>query len=108
MLEASRLARMLIEERLLATTTSYAIESDMINDVEHKVNPQLTTTSEDEVKVWGYMMTQCSLKAGLQKIGEKSTTAAMQELAQLHVVDTWKAMDQAKRSKCGLCLCYCF
>ncbi len=99
MLEASRPAWMLIEERLLATTTRNAIESDMINNVEHKVNPQLTTKSEDEVKVWGYMMIQCSLKAGLQKFGEKGTTAAMQELAQLHVVDTWKAMDPMKLSQ---------
>jgi hypothetical protein len=87
------------EERLLATTTSNAIELDMINDVEHKVDPQLTTMSEDEVKVWGYIMTQYSLKAGLQKFGKKGTTAAKQELTQLHVMDTRKAMDPMKLSQ---------
>jgi hypothetical protein len=56
-LEASRLARMSKEERFLATTTINSIELDMIDNVEHKFNPQLTMTPEDEVKVWGYMMT---------------------------------------------------
>jgi hypothetical protein len=64
-LEASRLVWMSKEERLLATTMSNTIESDTIDDVEHKVDSQLTMMSEDEVKVWGYIMTQYSLKVGL-------------------------------------------
>ncbi len=38
-------------------------------------------------------MTQYNLKAGLKKFGEKGTSAAMEELMQLHIMDTWKAMD---------------
>ena len=54
--------------------------------------------SEDEMKVWGCLMTQYNLKPGLRKFGEKGATAAMDELTQLHVMDTWTAMDPSKLS----------
>jgi hypothetical protein len=49
--------------------------------------------------VWGYMMTQYNLKAGLRKFGDKGKTAAMEEMMQLHIMDTWKVMDPAKLSR---------
>ncbi len=52
----------------------------------------MTTTSEDKLKVWGYVMTQYSLKLGLRKFGSKGQTAAVKELTQLHVMDTWTPM----------------
>ena len=52
----------------------------------------MTTTSKDELKVWGYIMTQYNLKPGLRKFGTKGQTAAVKELTQLHVMDTWTPM----------------
>jgi hypothetical protein len=54
------------------------------------------TKSEDEMKVWGYLMTQYNLKPGLRKFGERGATAARDDLTQLHIMDTWKAMDLSK------------
>jgi hypothetical protein len=39
------------------------------------------------------------LKPGLRKFGEKGAMAAMDELTQLHVMDTWTAMDPSKLSR---------
>jgi hypothetical protein len=64
-LEANRLDRMSKEEQLLATTTDNVLECDMINEVDHETDPEMVTNSKDEVKVWGYMMTQYNLKARL-------------------------------------------
>jgi hypothetical protein len=41
-------------------------------------------------------MTQYNLKPGLRKFGEKGAKAAMDELTQLHIMDTWMAMDPSK------------
>jgi hypothetical protein len=97
-LEANRLARMLKEEQLLATTTDNVLECNRIDEVDHEIDPKMGTNSEDEVKVWGYMMTQYNLKAGLQKFGEKGASAAVEELTQLHIMDMWRAMDPSKLS----------
>jgi hypothetical protein len=53
------------EERLLATTTS-PIEP-MIDDTMHEIDPELCTTSQEEMMVWGYLMMQYNLKPGLRK-----------------------------------------
>jgi hypothetical protein len=71
-LEASRLAKMSRKDRLLATTASSILECEKIENVKHKIDPELVTESKDEIKVWGYMMTQYNLKAGLkQKLGRR-------------------------------------
>ena len=41
-------------------------------------------------------MTQYNLKPGLRKFGERGAKAAMAELTQLHIMDTWTAMDPSK------------
>jgi hypothetical protein len=69
-LKAGKLAKMSKEQRLLATTMSNILVCDMIDDVKHKIDPELVTESEDEIKVWGYIMTQYNLKVGLKKFGE--------------------------------------
>jgi hypothetical protein len=56
-IKASRLIKMAKTEQLLATKTSEAT-CDMIDDAVHKFNPNLTTWSEDKIKVWGHLMTQ--------------------------------------------------
>ena len=61
-----------------------------INDVEHAVDPELVAQSPDKVAIWGHIMTQYGLKAGLQKFGERAGDAAVKELPTLHVMDTWK------------------
>jgi len=69
------------------------------DDTEHIIDEQLVTESEDELKVWAYIMTQYNLKPGLRKFGARGTTAAMDELTQLHIMDTWTAMDPSKISR---------
>jgi hypothetical protein len=86
------------EEWLMATTMSNVLGSEMIKEAMHISNPELVLSSEEEVKIWGYMMTQYNLKAGLQKFGGRGKTAAMEEMTQLYIMDTWKAMDPAKQS----------
>jgi hypothetical protein len=59
----------------------------------------MITTSEDELKVWGYVMTQCNLKPGLCKFRSKGQTAVVKELTQLHVMDTWTPMHADRLSR---------
>ncbi len=69
-LEASRLTQMTKEERLLATTTS-PMEAT-IDDATHEIDSKLCTTSQEEMMVWAYMMTQYNLKPGLRKFSKGS------------------------------------
>ncbi len=85
-------------EQLLAKTTSDAM-CNMIDNVVHKFHPKLTTWSEDKIKVWGHLMTQYNLKLGLQKFEQRGADAAMKELTQQHVMDTWIAMDPTKLTR---------
>jgi len=96
-LEARRLTRMTKEERLLATTTS-PMEAT-IDDAMHKIDPKLFTTSQEEMMVWAYMMTQYNLKPGLRKFGARGVTAAVKELTQLHIMDTWTPLEASKLSR---------
>jgi hypothetical protein len=85
-------------EQLLAMTVS-DIMCDMIDNAMHKLDPELITGSEDELKVWGYLMMQYNLKPGLQKFRQRGADAAVKELMQLHVMDTWTAMDLTKLTR---------
>jgi hypothetical protein len=78
------------EERLLVTMTS-PMEAT-IDDATHKIDPKLCTTSQEEMMVWAYMMTQYNLKPGLRKFGVK-------ELTQLHIMDTWTPLEASKLSR---------
>ncbi len=75
------------EERVMMTTMSNALASDMINDAMHLSNPKLISSSEEELKVWGYLITQYNLKARLRKFGVRGKIAAMEEMMQLHIMD---------------------
>ena len=47
------------------------MSSDLdVDDTVHQIDPELHTTSEDEIAVWGYLMTQYNLKPGLRKFGK--------------------------------------
>jgi hypothetical protein len=70
-LEANRLARMSKEEQLLENTTDNMLECNIIDEVDHEIDPEMVTNSKDEVKVWGYMMAQYNLKAGLRSLARK-------------------------------------
>jgi hypothetical protein len=85
------------EEQLLATILS-SPASAWIDNAVHETDAALTTTSEAELKVWGYLMTQYNLKPGLRKFGNRGETAAVKELSQLHVMDTWTPMEAGKLS----------
>jgi hypothetical protein len=56
--------------------------------MEHAIDAELTTESEDEMAVGGDLMTQYNLKPGLHKFGKRGTKAAVSELTQLHNMDT--------------------
>jgi hypothetical protein len=70
-----------------------------LDDVEHESEEELTTSDKHEVAVWAYLMTQYNLIPGLCKFGAKGEQAAMFELTQLHVMDTWTVMDPTKLTK---------
>ncbi len=96
-LDATKYAGMMKQEQIHATTwseTTFAIDN-----TKHTINPELVAESEDEMKVWGYLTTQYNSKPGLRKFGEKGAMAAMDELTQLHIMDTWTAMDPSKLSQ---------
>ncbi len=57
------------------------------------------TRSEDELGVMAYLMTQYNLKPGLQKFGLRGQTAALKEMMQLHIMDTWTPMAADKLSQ---------
>ncbi len=78
-----------------ATTTSNLD----VDNITHQVDPELCATSEDEIAVWVYLMTQYNLKPGLRKFGECGATAAISKLTQLHVMDTWTVMNPTKLTR---------
>jgi hypothetical protein len=83
----------------MATTASNALGTDMVDNATHVNNPELVSSLEEEMMVWGYMMAQYNLKTGLRKFGDKGKMAGMEEMTQLHIMDTWKVMDPAKLSQ---------
>jgi hypothetical protein len=86
-LEANKLARMTKEERLLATTTTTS--GPFVDDVTHRVDRVMFTTSEEELGVMAYILMQYNLKPGLSKFGTRGEKAALKEMTQLHIMDTW-------------------
>jgi len=97
-LEANHGAWMTEKERMLATTFSNSTEP-MIDNTIHRIDSALTTTSKEELKVWGYVMTQYNLKPGLRKFGQRGQAAAVKELTQLHIMDTWMPLQANKLSR---------
>jgi hypothetical protein len=98
-LEASRLLCMTKEEQMMATMATTNLLKSTIDIAVHKNDLEMTATSKDKIKVWVYLMTQYNLKPGLKKFGKRGKTAAMKELMQLHVMDTWTDMDPTKLSR---------
>ena len=80
-------------------TSSSDSPAPLIDNTIHRVDKTLITTSEDELIVWGYVMTQYNLKPGLRKFGNRGQKAAVKELLQLHVMDTWTPMHADKLSQ---------
>jgi hypothetical protein len=70
-----------------------------VDTMEHNINEELMTGCEQEVTVWAYLMTQYNLKPGLQKFGERGAKAAVSELMQLHIMNTWTVMDPEQSMK---------
>ena len=44
-------------------------------------------------------LTQYNLKPGLRKFGTRGEKAALKEMTQLHIMDTWTPMDAGKLSQ---------
>jgi hypothetical protein len=72
----------------MATTMNNTLALDMIEDTTHISNHKLITGSKEEIKVWGYVMTQYNLEVGLRRFGDRGNTTAMEEMTQLHIMDT--------------------
>jgi hypothetical protein len=70
-----------------------------VDDAMHKIDPELCTMSEEEMVVWAYLMMQYNLKPGLRKFGARGVTAAVKELTQLHIMNTWTPLEVAKLSQ---------
>jgi hypothetical protein len=85
------------EERLLATTTLPM--EPTIDDATYEVDPELCTTSQEEMMAWGYLMMQYNPKPGLRKFGARGVNAAVKELTQLHIMDTWTPLEVSKISR---------
>ena len=64
------------EEQMLFTSSSDSPEP-LIDDTIHRVDKTLIKTSEDKLKVWGYVMTQYNLKPGLRKFGNRGQKTAV-------------------------------
>ena len=95
-LEANRLARMTKEERLLVTTATRS--EPFVDDVTHQIDQVMCTTLEEVLGVMAYLLTQYKLKPGLWKFGTRGAKAALKEMIQLHIMDTWTPMDAGKLS----------
>jgi hypothetical protein len=95
-LEANRLARMTKEEQLLAMTNTTS--KPFVDNVTHQVDKVMCTTSDKELGVMAYLLTQYNLKPGLWKFGTRGEKAALKEMTQLHIMDTWTPMEAEKLS----------
>ena len=96
-LEAAQLLQMSKEEKLFATTASTA--APKVNETVYLYDKIMTTTSEEQLHLWAYIMTQYNLKPGLWKFRKRGQTAAVKELTQLHVMDTWRPIHAKKLSR---------
>ena len=59
----------------------------------------MCTTSEEELGVVANLLTQYNLKPGLHKFGTQGEKAALKEMTQLHIMDTWTPMEAGKLSR---------
>ena len=82
---------------MLATTTTTS--KPFVDDVTHRVDKVMCTTSEEELGVMAYLLTQYNLKPGLRKFGTRGEMAALKEMTQLHIMDTWTPMEAEKLSR---------
>jgi hypothetical protein len=87
-LEVRQYAGITKEERIQATKFSIIHLEPKVDETIHRIDAEFITELEDEMKVWAYFMTQYNLKPGLRKFGARGVTAALDELTQLHVMDT--------------------
>jgi hypothetical protein len=76
--------------------TTFNATNIAIDKANQEIDSDLMTTSEDKLKVWGYIMMQYNLKPGLCKFGARGEVAAITKMTQLHIMDTWTAMDPSK------------
>jgi hypothetical protein len=72
--------------------TMTATSKGFVDNTRHRADREMYTSSRDELGVMSYLMTQYNLKPGLRKFGSCGQTAAVKELTQLHVMDTWTPM----------------
>jgi hypothetical protein len=70
-----------------------------IGNTAHVIKEELMSHHNHEVVAWSYLMTQFNLKPVLQKFRERGAKAAVLELTQLHIINTWAVMDSSQLSK---------
>jgi hypothetical protein len=67
-LDAAELTQMSKEEMMHATTSSQMDLEPEVDCTQHIADPEVMTKSEDEMKVWGYLMNPVQPKARTEKI----------------------------------------
>jgi hypothetical protein len=78
----------------------FADEEWPVDDVEPcNVDPEMIAQYPEEAEVFGYLMTQYTLKRALRKFGDRAEEAAMAEMKQLHVMDCWEPKDPTQLSR---------
>ena len=98
--DAKKFAGMTKDKIIHTTTSSQIVHLEPKIDVtENVVDPKLVTMSKDKIKEWASLMMQYNLKPGLRKFGAKGAAVAINKLTQLHIMDTWTAMDPSKLSR---------
>jgi hypothetical protein len=99
-MDRARYARMSKDKQIHVTTWNNTCHLEpWVDDTVHMIDPALITSLEDELKVWGYVMTQYNFKPGLRKFKARGEKAAINKLTQLHIMDTWNAMDASRLSR---------
>ena len=75
------------------------VEDQPGEDVDHERDAEMETESEEEMTVCACLVTQCTLKAGLEKHGMEAEKVVIGELTQLHAMGTWTPQDPTKLSR---------
>jgi hypothetical protein len=70
-LEARQYTEMTKEERIHATMLPIIHLEPKVDNTVHRIDAELITELEDEMKVWAYLITQYNLKSGLRKFWRK-------------------------------------
>ena len=73
------------------------IKNAPVNDTQHQIDNKLVVQDKHKIAIWGFLMTQYGLKAGLRKFESKGNKAAVKELTPKGEKATVKVLDVGLR-----------